>query len=219
MPINIEAPSPTNITNVTIAKNPKNGQLSIQPNNTVTYTPNKGFAGVDEFIIAFCYKDSHCETMNVEVKVTATMQTDPADDGTSKGLYALLSLIVIPLIITSMFAWRRYGQKCRDSEPLEPSNPSPDLPPTNPSNESVSSPDPSAMCQTSMVECNEISISMSDDAARQSFMGGVRRSTGQVSRRLSPPGIESYTLSNKDQCRTHIGEVKEVPVADAVPME
>jgi hypothetical protein len=106
-PINIEAPSPTNIVKVSIIENPVNGVLTIQSNNTVTYTPNKGFDGFDEFTLEFCYQDSHCETMDVkvEVKATSTVPTVPGDkekSGTSKELYALSVLLLIPFILASV---------------------------------------------------------------------------------------------------------------------
>jgi hypothetical protein len=232
-PINIEAPSPTNITKVSISRNPKNGQLTIHTNNTVTYTPNTGFVGFDDFSIEFCYTDSHCDTMNVEVEVTSVQSTLPtvsavpagsADDeenDTSKGLYALSALALIPLIIVSVFVGKRYRQSTRSSVAVDSSNPSPDHLPTNSADVPVPSPDPSALCQTTAVIGLEVSTSVSDDASRQSSLGGVSHSTGGVSQRqrLSPPGIECYKLSNKDQCRTHISENIDLPVADALPME
>jgi hypothetical protein len=78
----------------------------------VTYTPNKGFVGFDEFSIEFCYKDSHCETMDVEVEVKSiesatkpTVPTVPGEEdksGTSTRLYALSVLVLIPSITVSV---------------------------------------------------------------------------------------------------------------------
>jgi hypothetical protein len=149
-----------------------------------------------------------------------TLAPEYRDDGTSKGLYALSALVLVPLIIVSVFIGKRFYHKTRGSAIVEPSNTSPDLPPTNLAKDPVPSPDPSGVSQSNMVEGNDISASVLDDASRQSSVGGVSSSAQGVSQRqLSPPGIESYTLANKDQCRTHIGEIKEIPVADALPME
>jgi hypothetical protein len=225
-PITIEAPSPGDAV-ISIKKSPKNGALSLPSTNTVTYTPNKGFVGIDEFIVEFCYVDSHCDTVAVNVEVERTQSTTPPEEsGTSKGLYALSALALIPLIIVSVFVGKRYCQQTRGSVAVKPSNPSPDLPPTSPLDEPVPSPDPSAVCQANAVMHPEVSTSVSDDASRQSSTGGMTQSTGGLShsigearKRLSPPGIEGYTLANKDQCRTHMGESREIPVADALPME
>jgi hypothetical protein len=225
-PITIEAPSPGDAV-ISIQKSPKNGALSFPSTNTVTYTPNKGFVGMDEFVVEFCYKDSHCETMDVNVEVERPQSTaPPQENGTSKGLYALSALALIPLIIASVFVWKRYSSNRRGAVAVEPSNPSPDLPPTSPLDGPVPSPDPSAVCQTNAVIHMEVSTSVSDEASRQSSTGGttlstggLSHSTGEVRKRLSPPGIEGYTLANKDQCRTHMGETREIPVADALPME
>jgi hypothetical protein len=230
-PINIEAPSPANITKVSTSKNPKNGQLIIHTNNnTVTYTPNIGFVGFDDFSIEFCYTGPRCDTMNVEVEVKSIPSTDKStvptvpgkneENETSTGLYALSALVLIPLIIASVFFVKRYRQKNRDSETMEPENPSPDVPPTSPSAYGEPSQDPSAAFETNALIGPEVSAYVSDDASRQSSSrGGASHSTGGVRKQQSPPGIESYVLSNKDQCRTHIGETSEIPVADALPLE
>jgi hypothetical protein len=104
-PINIEAPSPDNVDYITIQKAPMNGQLTTHPNNTVTYTPNNGFVGFDEFVIEFCYKDLQCDTMAVEVEVIPgnnEMSTVPGDNQTnvpSEGSFVELSTMVwTPLI-------------------------------------------------------------------------------------------------------------------------
>jgi hypothetical protein len=165
---------------------------------------------------------------NVEVQVTPTVPTVtptvptvPGDNGTSNGLYALSALVVIPFIVVSVYVWRRSSQKTGNSAAEEASNPSPDLPPTRPSNDPVPLPDPSVACQTNAVIGPEVSPSVSVDVSQQDSTGGISQSDrhGVRPRRLSPPGIECYKLSNKDQCRTHVSENQNLPVADALPME
>jgi hypothetical protein len=70
-----------------------------------------------------------------------------------------------------------------------------------------------------MVEDHDISASVSVDASRQNAPPDGRDIPVVDALPMNPSGIESFTLSNKDQCRTHIGENKEIPVADALPME
>jgi hypothetical protein len=192
----------------------------------VTYTPNPGFVGIDEFIVEFCYTDARCDIVNVVVDVKSGPTDDNEENDSSKGLYALSVLALIPSIVAAVFVRKRYIQnRHRDSETVKkPSdNPAdPDLPPTNPPDPMEPSPDPSALHSTTHAvigqDVTTTAESSDDTASRQSSKGGgvspSARGKGQC-----PPGIESHMLSNKDQCRTHAEESREVPVADAVPAE
>jgi hypothetical protein len=195
----------------------------------VTYTPNKGFVGIDDFIIEFCYTDSRCDTVTVEVDVKSVpvVKTVPADneeDDSSKGLYALSALVLIPLIVAAVFVGNRYRMRNRprDSETKKSSdNTALDLPPTSPPDIIETSPDPSALHSTTHAvigpEVSTSAESSDDTASRQgSKGGGVSRS---ASKGQSPPGMESHMLSNKDQCRTHTEENRAVAVADVVRAE
>jgi hypothetical protein len=222
-PVNIEAPYSGDVAVINLKKPPTNGRLTIQPNNTVTYTPNPGFVGIDEFIVEFCYTDARCDTVNVVVDVKSEPIADNEENDSSKGLYALSVLALIPLIVGAVFVRKRYIQnRHHDSETVKkPSDhpADPDLPPTSPPDPMEPSPDPSALHSTTHAvigqDVTTTAESSDDTASRQSSKGGrSARGKGQC-----PPGIESHMLSNKDQCRTHAEESREVPVADAVPAE
>ncbi|WP_425411106.1 Ig-like domain-containing protein [Hyphococcus sp.] len=48
-----------------------NGSVVINPDGTVTYTPNAGFAGTDTFTYTICDGDGNCDTATVTVTVSA----------------------------------------------------------------------------------------------------------------------------------------------------
>lgn len=49
--------------------NPENGNISLQPNGTATYTPNPGFSGVDHFFYTVCDALQSCQTVIVTITV------------------------------------------------------------------------------------------------------------------------------------------------------
>lgn len=58
---------PLRVTEVT---QPMNGTVAINPDGTVTYTPNPNFTGVDTFTYTACDEDGHCDTATVTVDVS-----------------------------------------------------------------------------------------------------------------------------------------------------
>jgi hypothetical protein len=131
----------------------------------------------------------------------------------------LTALVLIPLILASCFVAKRYCHKSRGSATAESFNTSLDLPPTNRTEDPLFSPGPSVVSQTNIVEGHDNSASVSVDASRQNSPPNGRDIPVVNALPMNPSGSVSYMLSNKDQCRTHIGENKEIPVADALPME
>jgi hypothetical protein len=216
-PVNIEAPYSGDVAVINFKKPPTNGRLTIQPNNTVTYTPNPGFVGIDEFIVEFCYTDARCDTVNVVIDVKSGPNTSNVPADSSKGLYALRALVLIPLIFAAVFVGKRYMTRNRPrvSETIKPSsNTAPDLPLTSLPDIIETSPSPSALHSTTHgvigPAITATAVSFDEIASRQSSNDGVRQ---PARKGQSPPGIESHMLSNKDQCRTHSEENREVAFA------
>lgn len=57
---------------IVITKQPANGTLTVNSNGTITYTPNPGYQGLDDFDYRICSKEyiNTCDTANVRIKVT-----------------------------------------------------------------------------------------------------------------------------------------------------
>jgi LPXTG-motif cell wall-anchored protein len=68
---------------------PLHGTAVINPDGTITYTPNKGFSGVDTFTYTACDATGQCVTQAVMVTVRGIPNTG-SDVGTSLALGALL---------------------------------------------------------------------------------------------------------------------------------
>jgi len=64
---------------VTTATAPGNGTAFINPNGTITYTPNPGFEGVDSFTYTICDALDYCDTATVTVDVNADSPQAIAD--------------------------------------------------------------------------------------------------------------------------------------------
>lgn len=71
-----------NLYTVTIATNPSNGTVSVNPNGTINYTPNTGFSGTDCFVYSVCElaNPTVCRTADVCVTVPELRQIFAFDD-------------------------------------------------------------------------------------------------------------------------------------------
>ncbi|MFN6037749.1 MAG: Ig-like domain-containing protein, partial [Bacteroidota bacterium] len=72
---------------VSIVSNPQNGTVVVNPDGTVTYTPNPNFNGSDSFTYAICDTSNFCDTAVVYINVTPV--NDPPDavtDNASTGI-------------------------------------------------------------------------------------------------------------------------------------
>ncbi|SDC37574.1 Ig-like domain-containing protein, partial [Williamwhitmania taraxaci] len=58
---------------VTITVNPTNGTFVVNGDNTVTYTPNAGFTGIDIFTYQVCDANGDCTTATVTITVIGTV--------------------------------------------------------------------------------------------------------------------------------------------------
>jgi hypothetical protein len=132
-----------------------------------------------------------------------TLAPEHRENGTSKGLYALSALVLVPLIIASVFVRKRNCKSTPGYSNLDDSHHYPALPPTSLSNASPLS---------------QQQLPNNDDSF-QPQIGDSRELASVAAIPVQSPSIESFKLSNKDQCRTHIGEVRELPVADALLVE
>jgi len=54
---------------VTITLNPSNGIVNVNADNTVTYTPNTGYMGIDNFEYQVCDINNDCDIANVKINV------------------------------------------------------------------------------------------------------------------------------------------------------
>jgi len=93
---------------------PTNGTVTVNPNNTVTYTPNTGFIGIDRFRYRICSNTNSCDEAYVTVVVGSSdiavvksvNPTHPAIGGavaftvtvTNKGPHAAAGVRVIDLL-------------------------------------------------------------------------------------------------------------------------
>ncbi len=62
---------------ITIATPPQNGTVSVNPDSTITYTPNAGFTGSDIFTYQVCDTLGQCDTATVTINVAAQPATTP----------------------------------------------------------------------------------------------------------------------------------------------
>uniref|UniRef100_UPI001CFBFBB8 Ig-like domain-containing protein n=1 Tax=Luteimonas panaciterrae TaxID=363885 RepID=UPI001CFBFBB8 len=66
-------PVTTSTVTTTVTTPPANGTTTINPDGTITYTPNPGFSGTDTFTYQICetLNPSNCDTATVTVTVAA----------------------------------------------------------------------------------------------------------------------------------------------------
>ena len=70
--------TPLNPGSLRIVSNPTNGTVTVNPDGTVTYTPNPGFTtGTDSFVYEICDTRGICDTATVTVSVPAPAQQPP----------------------------------------------------------------------------------------------------------------------------------------------
>mmetsp|Transcript_2588 Transcript_2588/g.4173 ORF Transcript_2588/g.4173 Transcript_2588/m.4173 type:complete len:454 (-) Transcript_2588:298-1659(-) len=69
--IEVLTPDGDNSTYVpTIPVDPSSGSVVVNPNGTITYTPDPGFVGTDSFVYEICDVDGQCDTATVTVTTT-----------------------------------------------------------------------------------------------------------------------------------------------------
>jgi len=57
------------ILSLTISSNPVNGSVIVNPDHTVTYSPNTDYIGTDNFVYQVCDVDNECSTATVTINV------------------------------------------------------------------------------------------------------------------------------------------------------
>lgn len=75
------------------------GSLTTKPDGTITYVPTETFVGTDRFTVKRCNANSQCEQVAIVVEVT--------EPSSSKGLYGLAALALIPIIGVILFLFRK----------------------------------------------------------------------------------------------------------------
>jgi uncharacterized repeat protein (TIGR01451 family) len=70
--------TPLNPGSLRIVSNPTNGTVQVNPDGTITYTPNPGFtSGTDTFVYEICDNRGICDTATITVTVPAPTQQPP----------------------------------------------------------------------------------------------------------------------------------------------
>ncbi|GEM_PF-1004026 len=69
---------------VAVTANPSNGTATVNPDNTITYTPDENYNGPDNFDYEVCDADGDCDNANVDITVASVDDIPVANaDGTS----------------------------------------------------------------------------------------------------------------------------------------
>ena len=96
---------------IEIIEEPLNGDVTVQQSDygddvKFDYTPNEEFEGIDVFSFSACDNNGKCVPLRIQVSVTA-----PEQKG-KEGLYALLSLLLAPLLCIFQEPLKRFYDKC-----------------------------------------------------------------------------------------------------------
>jgi len=67
---------------VSIVSGPANGRATVNPDGTITYTPNPDFCGTDSFTYKACDPSGACDTATVTITVTCVNDAPVAQDDT-----------------------------------------------------------------------------------------------------------------------------------------
>jgi VCBS repeat-containing protein len=67
---------------VSIVSGPANGRATVNPDGTITYTPNPDFCGTDSFTYKACDPSGACDTATVTIHVTCVNDAPVAQDDT-----------------------------------------------------------------------------------------------------------------------------------------
>jgi VCBS repeat-containing protein len=65
---------------VSIVSGPANGRATVNPDGTITYTPNPDFCGTDSFTYKACDPSGACDTATVTIHVTCVNDAPVAQD-------------------------------------------------------------------------------------------------------------------------------------------
>ncbi|MFK7755460.1 MAG: Ig-like domain-containing protein, partial [Flavobacteriales bacterium] len=68
---------------LTIATPPTNGDVTVNPDGTITYEPDPNFNGTDTYTYQICDEDGNCDTATVTVTVNPVNDEPVADDDTA----------------------------------------------------------------------------------------------------------------------------------------
>ena len=95
--INDSDPDGDIITVTTIITPPANGTVVINPDGTITYTPDPDFAGSDSFVYEICDPSGLCDTATVTITVTPVNDPPVANDDNTET--TINTPIAIPVLI------------------------------------------------------------------------------------------------------------------------
>ena len=239
-------PPDDTVGSVRVVSNPRNGNLVINQDNSLTYTPNPGFVGVDVFSVEYCDDVDNCRVIVFEMTVT-TDASESSGDGGSGGLYGLAALALIPIAIVAIFLWKRKrsGAVPQTKDPNEitqgPSEAGPSHA-SGPGHSSISDaesgmsrlsapmPPPPSRPTSSVPLTNkdQVGTHVLEQQGQDVAVEGVATLSGPS---LSLDSVDDSTPANqttssdsyqptaKDQCRTVVGPNGEVPIVSAVEVE
>lgn len=95
-PVVIPVTSESDPSSVEIEKPPLNGEATVNEDNTITYTPNAGFVGQDQFEYKVCDQQGECNVVEVRVYVT---NAPTSDSRGSPLLYGLTGSLLASLLL------------------------------------------------------------------------------------------------------------------------
>jgi hypothetical protein len=176
---------------------PINGVLQVNPTDggSITYTPNNNFVGSDAFTILQCRSnnatisdDAECQSLMVMVKVT--------EASSSNGTYGLFALLLLPLLLAAAY-WVHRRQKGEDDTGNDGQNGK---------NNEVTAPVASDMISPNNSNSETILIPSGLVAEIPSQPTSLDKNTGS-----------DYQVSQKDQCRSVVGEPIRIVDAVAIP--
>ena len=83
---------------VTVIQPPLNGNVTTDSDGVLAYTPEPGFVGRDEATVEACDQDGVCHTVILEFMVQSPANSEDGGGSNKEALYALLGLILAPLL-------------------------------------------------------------------------------------------------------------------------
>ena len=90
---------------VQVVQDPLNGVVSVNENGELVYTPNPEFQGTDQFTYSACDINGECVTFSVMLTVS---QPPEEERNRREGLYALIALVLAPLICLCQEPLKRF---------------------------------------------------------------------------------------------------------------
>lgn len=208
---------------ITATEKPSNGSLIANGDGTITYIPNDNFVGKDSFLCEQCSFNSVilCNLVVIFIEVSAAQSIAEEDEeSSSKGLYGLAALVLIPIIVVVVFLFRENlwcGPRQPNGDDQGKAAPSATTQTSN-RNDSENPPETSHNIEVSS-SCNtgvaaEV-VAIVATGERVATAPQEREITVLTSALEIPPEGKDLP-DNKDQCRSVPLTNRKPPIVDAV---